>query len=196
MDNRPSPSADPSPDSATAWPTPGLAPPPVADRAPDTTATGPSSSTKTPTTDTKAARRNAAKDAAKDTTGAMFGEVRAAVKGASRREPYPYLALISTVGVVVWLIWREDEQFGAENLKLWTVFVIAGALLVFTPMVRSVIRFSEHRAWQFAVGGAAALGFAWVAFLLPVIQTNQAFFGTLATAAAGLAAWTAPGRPQ
>jgi hypothetical protein len=196
MDNSASPveqatPTTPASDANGAWPTPGLAPPASAAVAP-----GSNTAASSPTPDPKAARRNAAKDAAKDTTGAMLGEVRAAVKGASRREPYPYLALIAAVGVVVWLIWREDEKFGAENLKLWTVFVIGAVVLLFTPMVRSVIRFNEQRAWQFAVGGAAALGFAWVAFLLPVIQTNQAFFGTLATAAAGLAAWTAPGRPQ
>jgi hypothetical protein len=172
------PTEQPRADPNGSWPTPGLTPPPL---------TG---------GDSNSASAKAAKDTAKDTTGAMFGEVRAAVKGASRREPYPYLALTSALCVVVWLVWREDERFGAENLKLWTIFVVGGALLLFTPMVRSAVRFNEHRAWQFAVGGAAALTFAWVAFLLPVIQTNQGFFGTLATASAALAAWTAPGRPH
>jgi hypothetical protein len=126
----------------------------------------------------------------------MFGEVKAAVSGASKREPYPYLALASLVAVCVWLVLPEDGDFGAENLKLWTVFVLASVALLFTPIVRKALRLTAERAWQFCGGGAAGLGFAWVAFLLPSISTNQAFFGTIGVAAGALAAWTAPGRPE
>ncbi len=126
----------------------------------------------------------------------MFGEMKAAVGGASKREPYPWLAVAAAIAAVVWLLWPEDDKLGAENLKLWTVFVVASVALVFAPMVRKVLRLPDERAWQFCVAGAAGLGFAWVAFLLPTINSNQAFFGTIGVAAAGLAAWTAPGRPQ
>jgi hypothetical protein len=135
-------------------------------------------------------------DAAKDTASAIFDEVKAAVGGASKREPYPWLALVSLIAAIVWLVWPEDDKLGAENLKLWTVFVVASVVLLFAPMVRSVLRLPAERAWQFCVAGAAGFGFAWVAFLLPTINSNQAFFGTIGFAAAGLAAWTAPGRPQ
>jgi hypothetical protein len=133
--------------------------------------------------------------AAKDTAAAMFGEVKSAVSVASKREPYAFLALASAAFTLVWLVWREDDEFGAEKLKLWTIFVLASVALLFTPIVKKVFRLDALRAWQFAVGGASGLGFAWVAFLLPNIDSNQAFFGTLAVAAGGLAAWTAPGRP-
>jgi hypothetical protein len=133
---------------------------------------------------------------AKDTAAAMFGEVKSAVSGASKREPYAFLALASAAFTVVWLVWRENKEFGAETLKLWTVFVLASVALLFAPIVKKVLRIDATRAWQFAVGGASGLGFAWVAFLLPNISSNQAFFGTLAVAAGGLAAWTAPGRPE
>ncbi len=135
-------------------------------------------------------------EAAKDTASAMFEEMKAAVTGASKREPYPWLALASAIAAVVWLLWPEDDKLGAQNLKLWTVFVVLSVSLVFTPMVRKVFRLPAERAWQFCVAGAAGFGFAWVAFLLPTINTNQAFFGTIGFAAAGLAAWTAPGKPE
>jgi hypothetical protein len=135
-------------------------------------------------------------EAAKDTASAVFGEVRSAVTGASKREPYALLALASAVFALIWLVWPEDDELGAERLKLWTVFVLLSVALLFTPMVRRIVRMEATRAWQFSVGGACGLGFAWVAFLLPRIDSNQAFFGTLAAAAAGLAAWTAPGRPE
>lgn len=135
-------------------------------------------------------------EAAKDTASAMFGEMKAAVGGASKREPYPWLALASAIAAIVWLLWPEDDKLGAENLKLWTVFVVASVALVFAPMVRKGLRLPDDRAWQFCVAGAAGFGFAWVAFLLPTINSNQAFFGTIGFAAAGLAAWTAPGRPE
>jgi hypothetical protein len=135
-------------------------------------------------------------DAAKETASAVLGEVKKAVKGASKREPYPFLALGALGGSLAWVLWKENGSWGFEDLKLWTVFVLLSALLIFTPMVRKVFRLDAERAWQFCVGGAAGLGFAWVAFLLPSISTNHAFFGTIGVAAAGLAAWTAPGKPE
>jgi hypothetical protein len=135
-------------------------------------------------------------DAAKETASAVLGEVRKAVKGASKREPYPFLALAALAGSLAWVLWKENGDWGFQTLKLWTIFVVVSALLVFTPMVRNVFRLDAHRAWQFCVAGAAGLGFGWVAFLLPSISTNHAFFGTIGVAAAGLAAWTAPGRPE
>jgi hypothetical protein len=149
--------------------------------------------------DPKAAVKETAKETAKDvkdTASAMFGEVKSAVSVASKREPYALLALASAAFATIWLVWRENDKFGAERLKLWTVFVLASVALLFAPIVKKVFRIDAQRAWQFAVGGASGLGFAWVAFLLPDISSNQAFFGTLAVAAGGLAAWTAPGRPE
>lgn len=127
--------------------------------------------------------------------GQVIGEVRGAVSGASQREPYPWLAVASLGFTVLWLLWPEGGTVGAVKLKLWTVFIVTSALLVFTPMLRQLLKLDDYRAWQIAVAGAGGLTFAWVAFLLPSISTNQAFFGTFATAAAGLAAWTAPGKP-
>jgi hypothetical protein len=134
--------------------------------------------------------------AARDTAAAMFGEVKSAVSVASKREPYAFLALASAAFVTVWLVWPEDDKIGAQRLKLWTVFVLASVALLFTPIVKKIVRLDAARAWQFAAGGASGLGFAWVAFLLPDISSNQSFFGTLAVAAGALAAWTAPGRPE
>jgi hypothetical protein len=125
-----------------------------------------------------------------------FNEVRAAVTGASKRQPYPFLAVGAAAATAIWLLLPENDKLGAENLKLWTVMVVAAALLLFAPIVRSTFKLSEDRAWRFCAGGAIGLGFAWVAFLLPAINTNHAFFGTIAAVCAGLATWTAPGRPQ
>jgi hypothetical protein len=130
-----------------------------------------------------------------NTAAGAFHEAKTAVSGASKRAPYPWFALASVGAVVIWLLLPENDKLGAENLKLWTVMVITAALLLMAPMVRSTFKLNAERAWQFCAAGAVGLGFAWVAFLLPAINTNQAFFGTIAAAAAGLAAWTAPGRP-
>ncbi len=133
---------------------------------------------------------------AKDTASAVLGEMKAAVSGASKREPYPFLVIAAAAAVILWLVWPENDKIGAQNLKLWTVFVLGCVGLLFVPMVRRVFRLDAQRAWQFCAGGAAGLAFAWVAFLLPSISTNQAFFGTIGAGAAGLAAWTAPGKPE
>lgn len=125
----------------------------------------------------------------------VIGELRGAVTKASKREPYPWFAVASLAFTVVWLLWPEGGSIGAAKLKLWTVFVLTSSLMVFIPMLRNVLRLDEFRAWQIAVAGAGGLGFAWVAFLLPSISTNQAFFGTFGIVLAALAAWTAPGKP-
>ena len=132
----------------------------------------------------------------KDTATAVFGEMKAAVSGASKREPYPFLVIGAAAAVILWLVWPENDKIGAQNLKLWTVFVLGCVGLLFVPMVRKVFRLDPQRAWQFCAGGAAGLAFSWVAFLLPSISTNQSFFGTIGAGAAGLAAWTAPGKPE
>jgi hypothetical protein len=115
--------------------------------------------------------------------------------GPVARQPYPLLAIGSVIAVGVWLLLPENDQLGAENLKLWTVFVVAAALALLAPMLAAQFKLSPAKAWQICAGGAAAIGFAWVAFLLPSINSNHAFFGTIAAVAAGFAAWTAPGRP-
>ncbi|MES2886540.1 MAG: hypothetical protein V4739_00880 [Pseudomonadota bacterium] len=125
----------------------------------------------------------------------VLGEVRSQVTGASKREPYPWLAVAALGFTIVWLLWPEGSTIGFVRLKLWTIFVLTCALMVFVPMLKNILNLEDFRAWQISVAGAAGLGFAWVAFLLPSISTNQAFFGTFATVAAGLAAWTAPGKP-
>ncbi len=150
---------------------------------------------KDPRENAKETAKETAKDV-KDTASAMFGEVKSAVSVASKREPYALLALAAAAFVGVWLLWPENDKIGAQRLKLWTVFVLASVALLFAPIVKKILRIDAQRAWQFAVAGASGLGFAWVAFLLPDISSNQAFFGTLAVAAGGLAAWTAPGRPE
>ena len=126
----------------------------------------------------------------------VFGDVRGAVSGASKREPYPWLAVAALAFTVVWLLWPEGGSVGAVKLKLWTIFVLTSVLMVFVPMLRHAFKLDDFRAWQIAVAGAGGIGFAWVAFLLPSINSNQAFFGTFATVAAALAAWTAPGKPS
>jgi hypothetical protein len=125
----------------------------------------------------------------------VFGDVRGAVSKASKREPYPWLAVASLAFTLIWLMWPEGGSVGAVKLKLWTIFVLTSVLMVFAPMMRHTFKLEDFRAWQIAVAGAGGIGFAWVAFLLPSIGSNQAFFGTFATAAAALAAWTAPGKP-
>lgn len=125
----------------------------------------------------------------------VFGDVRGAMTSASKREPYPWLAVASLGFTAAWLLWPEAGAMGAVRLKLWTLFVLTSVSMVFMPMIRHTFRLDEFRAWQMAVAGAGGIGFAWVAFLLPSIGSNQAFFGTFAAASAALAAWTAPGRP-
>lgn len=125
----------------------------------------------------------------------VLGEVRSQVTGASKREPYPWLAVAALGFTIVWLLWPEGSMIGFVRLKLWTIFVLTCALMLFVPMLKSILNLDDFRGWQISVAGAAGLGFTWVAFLLPSISTNQAFFGTFATVAAGLAAWTAPGKP-
>ena len=127
--------------------------------------------------------------------GDLLHDVHSAVHGASRREPYPLLAAASAALTVLWLLWPEEGAIGAAGLKLWTLFVIASVGLLFVPLWRDRLSLDAAQAWRLAAGGAGGLGFVWVAFLLPSISSNQAFFGTLAAAAAALAVWTAPGRP-
>lgn len=124
----------------------------------------------------------------------IIGEVKGAVSKASSHEPYPWLAVAALGFTAVWLLWPEGDSIAGLKLKLWSTFVITSVLMVFMPMLRHLLKLDEFRAWQIAVAGASGMGFAWVAFLLPSIASNQAFFGTFATAAAALAAWTAPGK--
>jgi dolichyl-phosphate-mannose--protein O-mannosyl transferase len=184
-----------TPHQPSSQPTPSGAADAFPHGTPSATASDPTNLPPSEAEPAETSRSDGVKDA-KDTASAMFDEMKAAVGGASKREPYPWLALVSMIAAVVWLLWPEDDKLGAENLKLWTVFVVASVVLVFAPMVRKVLRLSDERAWQFCVAGASGFGFAWVAFLLPTINSNQAFFGTIGLAAAGLAAWTAPGRPE
>jgi hypothetical protein len=128
--------------------------------------------------------------------GELLRDVRGAVRQSSRREPYPLLAASAAGLTALWLLWPEGGAIGAAGLKLWTLFVLCSVGLLFVPMCRERLRLEPDQAWRLAAGGAGGLGFAWVAFLLPSISSNQAFFGTLATAAGALAVWTAPGRPQ
>jgi hypothetical protein len=114
----------------------------------------------------------------------------------TKREPYGLFAFASAVAALIWLCWFSDNRPAFWNLGLWTVFVLAAISLLFAPMVRGTLNISEARAHQLATAGAGGMVFAWIAFLLPNIETNRAFFGTLATAFAGLAAWMAPGRPS
>lgn len=132
---------------------------------------------------------------ARPEVGDLFRDARSAVRQSSRREPYPALAAAALALTALWLLWPEGGSIGAVSLKLWTGFVLCSVALLFVPMWRERLRLEPEQAWRLAAGGAGGLGFAWVAFLLPDISSNQAFFGTLATAAAALAAWTAPGRP-
>jgi signal transduction histidine kinase len=126
----------------------------------------------------------------------VVGDVRAGVQAASKRNPYGWFAGGTVLFVAVWLLWWDDGKPALWRLKLWTLFIVASALLVLTPMVRGRFQLSEQHAAQLAAGGAGGLAFAWVAFLLPNIASNEAFFGTLATACAALAAWLAPGRAE
>lgn len=126
----------------------------------------------------------------------LLREAHGAVRQSTSREPYPALAAAALGFTALWLLWPEHDTFGAVSLKLWTLFVLSSVGLLFAPMWQARLRLEPEKAWRLAAGGAGGLGFAWVAFLLPSIQSNQAFFGTLATAAAALAVWTAPGRPQ
>ncbi len=123
-------------------------------------------------------------------------ELLRAVGQSSRREPYPLLAAAAAGLTALWLLWPEGGAIGAAGLKLWTLFVPCSVGLLFVPMCRQRLRLEPDQAWRLAAGGAGGLGFAWVAFLLPSISSNQAFFGTLTTASAMLAVWTAPGRPE
>lgn len=145
--------------------------------------------------DTPSARRS---DGASHSprVGDLLRDAQGAVSHATRREPYPALAAAALGLTGVWLLWPEHETLGAVSLKLWTVFVLCSVGLLFVPMWQERLRLGPDKAWRLAAGGACGMGFAWVAFLLPSIQSNQAFFGTLATAAAALAVWTAPGRPR
>lgn len=128
--------------------------------------------------------------------GDLFRDVHGAVRGSSHREPYAALAAAALGLTVLWLLWPEGGSVQAVQLKLWTVFVLCSVALLFVPMWRVRLRLDDTTAWRLAAGGAGGLGFAWVAFLLPSISSNHAFFGTLATGVAALAAWTAPGRPR
>lgn len=127
--------------------------------------------------------------------GELLRDVRSAVKQSSRREPYPLLAASAAGFTALWLLWPEGGAMGAAGLKLWTLFVLGSVGLLFVPMCRERLSLDPAQAWRLAAGGAGGLGFAWVAFLLPAISTNQAFFGTLAAGCATLAVWMAPGRP-
>lgn len=128
--------------------------------------------------------------------GGLLRDVEGAVRQSSGRDPYPLLAATALALTLVWLLWPEGGAIGAATLKLWTLFVLACVALLFMPLWAGRLQLAPGQAWRLCAGGAGGLGFAWVAFLLPAIASNQAFFGTLGTAAAALAAWTAPGRPE
>lgn len=126
----------------------------------------------------------------------LFDDVQTGVKAASTREPYGWFAGATLVFMAIWLLWIGRGQFAFWRLKLWSIFVVVSGLLVLAPMLRRRFGLSDTHAAQIATGGAGGLVFAWVAFLLPNIASNEAFFGTLCTACAALAAWLAPGRSR
>ncbi len=127
----------------------------------------------------------------------VLGDVKSGFETAkAKKEPYGLFAFAAAICTLTWLMWIDSGALAFWNLKLWSVFILASVALVFAPMVRGALKISEHRAHQLATAGACGMIFCWVAFLLPDIQSNQAFFGTFATAFAGIAAWMAPGRPS
>ncbi len=127
----------------------------------------------------------------------VFKDVKAGFETTKQtREPYGLFAFLCAGATLIALCWWNGTKFVFWDLGLWTTFILAAAALVFTPMVRGVFKLTEQRAHQFASAGAFGMAFIWIAFWLPDISSNQAFFGTFATAFAGLAAWMAPGRPS
>lgn len=136
-------------------------------------------------------------DEIRDKAAGVFKEVKAGFDTTKQtREPYGLFAFLAAGATLVALLWWNGSKFVFWDLGLWTTFILAALALVFTPMVRGVFKLSEQRAHQFASAGAFGMAFIWIAFWLPDISSNQAFFGTFATAFSGIAAWMAPGRPS
>lgn len=126
----------------------------------------------------------------------LFEDVQSGLQAASTREPYGWFAGATLAFMAIWLLWFGNGQLAFWRLKLWSIFIVVSGLLVLAPMLRRRFGLSDAHAAQIATGGAGGLVFAWVAFLLPNIASNEAFFGTLCTACAALAAWLAPGRSR
>ncbi len=123
------------------------------------------------------------------------GAVDQALPGRPKQQPWVALASISALTVVLWFVWPNGNKTGAQSLQLWVVLVIASVVALFAPLARQACNLSTQQAWRVEAAGALGLVFCWAVFLLPSLNSTTAFFGSAATAAAGLAAWTAPGRP-
>lgn len=104
--------------------------------------------------------------------------------------------LLAVVGITVAVSVPEDGANAWKDIGVWAAFAIAAALATLAPAARGNVKLSAERAWQVAVGGFVGLAFYWILFVLPSIAKNVSFVATVAVAAAGLAAWFAPGRPS
>lgn len=105
-------------------------------------------------------------------------------------------ALLAVVGIAVAVSVPEDGSNEWKSIGVWAGFAIAAALATLVPAARDSLKLAPERAWQVAAGGFVGLAFFWILFVLPSISQNISFVATMAVAAAGLAVWSAPGRPS
>jgi hypothetical protein len=82
------------------------------------------------------------------------------------------------------------------SMGLWSGFAIACVALLAAPMVRVATRLTLVQSWRIAAVGAGGLCFHWLAFVLPSLSSNPAFFMTVAVAGALWSVWLAPGRSE
>lgn len=110
--------------------------------------------------------------------------------------------IVAVIGIVLGLFLKESPADGAPSVslwdqlsELWSIVAILAAVLALLPLLSSAINLSADTAWKIQAGGAAALMFWWVLFVLPNINFNVSFLATVGVAAAVLAAWTSPDNP-
>jgi hypothetical protein len=105
------------------------------------------------------------------------------------------LGLVAAGGLAAAVFMKEDDVQGWDNYGVWGIFAIVAALATAAPSMVGQGTLNRERAWQISVAGAVGVALFWILMILPSIEKNLSFVATAATVLAGLAAWTAPGRP-
>ena len=93
-------------------------------------------------------------------------------------------------------------DFGTQSLwdvvPTWSVFATLAAVVVIAPALAGLAGrgLPARTAWRVGAAGLVALAVFWVLVALPVAASDRGFWLTAALAAAGVATWLAPGRPE
>lgn len=112
-----------------------------------------------------------------------------AAPGVSIENPFNLvLTAICIAGVVLGLLLGGEKLWDVMGWT-WAILAIVAAVATAIPSFSSVIGLSEKIGNDIQSIAVAFLGLWWVLFVMPRIQTDQAFLATIGVFAAGALVW-------